>query len=472
MAVFVLFAFVGASWWFLYTHSPSATPTLPVETVELKGDSFDDFFSVKKKPAKIIYQSGKGPPEEGSGAARSGPVGRVMSVKKPEDERPSADRKAYKAFDDGDYVKAAILFKSAIADDPDNSALQMSLAATYASRGGALLSRKDYSAASDLFKKAVRIDGKSDYYIGLAAAYDGLGMDGDAVRTLERIRGKAGVGVRLKGLYLSLGNKSYKNGDYDSALSSFEKALVLDPFDKVVAREVRKLRKMSRDESDYRQKDASHFAVRYEGGTGSVAGHLVTILLEEAYLKVGVDLGYYPTDKVGAVLYPQEKFHDITRSPKWAGALYDGRIKIPSGGLTRRTAELEKVIFHEYTHAVVHRISGGRAPKWINEGLAQLEESKRSSDYLVLSREVASTKGFSLKQLEGSFMGLAGRDVSRAYAASLSATEYLRSEFGVRSIIMILEGVGKGLTTEEALFNVTYLTYDDLTRSWAAYVRR
>ena len=47
-------------------------------------------------------------------------------------------------------------------------------------------------------------------------------------------------------------------------------------------------------------------------------------------------------------MYTKERFRDVTGSPAWAGALFDGRIKVPAGGVTEKTELLEQVLFYEY----------------------------------------------------------------------------------------------------------------------------
>ena len=55
-----------------------------------------------------------------------------------------------------------------------------------------------------------------------------------------------------------------------------------------------------------------------------------------------------------------EQFHDITQSPDWAGGAYDGRIRVPVQGASRRPGRIERVLTHEFTHALVHSIAPQR----------------------------------------------------------------------------------------------------------------
>jgi hypothetical protein len=218
------------------------------------------------------------------------------------------------------------------------------------------------------------------------------------------------------------------------------------------------------------RREGGHFLVKFEGGENAVAGHLIGLLLEEAYFKVGSDLGHYPEERIEALLYSKEAFRDITRSPSWAGAIYDGRIKLPVGGLTGKTSALEEVIFHEYTHAVVKELSNGKAPVWLNEGLAQYEEGKSAAPYARALSGLASKGNLRLRPLEGSFMGLGPQEAGAAYVLSLSATEYIIREFGLSPVRSMLERLGEGMELQEAISACLGVSYDELEKDWAASI--
>ena len=216
------------------------------------------------------------------------------------------------------------------------------------------------------------------------------------------------------------------------------------------------------------RREGSHFLVKFEGGENAVTGHLIGLLLEEAYFKAGSDLGYYPEQRIEALLYSKEAFRDITRSPSWAGAIYDGRIKLPVGGVTGKTSALEEVIFHEYTHAVVKELSNGKAPVWLSEGLAQYEEGKSAAPYARVLSGLASKGNLRLRPLEGSFMGLGPQEAQTAYVLSLSATSYIIREFGLSPVRSILERLGEGMELQEAISVCLGVSYDELEKDWAA----
>lgn len=220
-------------------------------------------------------------------------------------------------------------------------------------------------------------------------------------------------------------------------------------------------------EKGFQKKEGTHFAVKFEGGENSDIGYLTSILLEEAYIKVGFDIGYYPEDRIEVVLYTQQQFTDVTRAPNWAGAIYDGRIKIRVGGITSRTNLLERVLFHEYTHALVHRISGNKTPSWLNEGLAEYEEGAIREDInRILAQLAKSEKLILLRPFERPFNGFNKEQTMIAYSVSLSAIEYIINEFGMPAVRRILENLGEGKTIEEAVSSSLYISYEDLQGVW------
>ncbi|HEY8370681.1 MAG TPA: peptidase MA family metallohydrolase, partial [Thermodesulfobacteriota bacterium] len=216
------------------------------------------------------------------------------------------------------------------------------------------------------------------------------------------------------------------------------------------------------------------FTVSFEGGgTSEQAGYLVSLLLEEAYHAVGRRLEAYPDEPVHAVLYPRERFRDVTRSPDWAGAIYDGKIRLPIGGLTDRTEALRRVIAHEYTHALVHRLSRGRAPVWLNEGLAQLGEDAgiEAARDRFLAHVRAGGPVVSLRRLEGSFMGLGAAEAELAYLEALTATDFLVARYGPAASRRILDRLGAGAPLAAAIEEVLSVSYEEFERQWMARYR-
>src|SRR5205814_1630830 len=76
-------------------------------------------------------------------------------------------------------------------------------------------------------------------------------------------------------------------------------------------------------------------------------------------------LNTYPTGAIPVVLYTTEQFSDITRAPSWAAGAYDGTIRVPMRGALDKEEELDRVLAHEFVHAIVHTLSKSAVPTWL-----------------------------------------------------------------------------------------------------------
>jgi len=398
----------------------------------------------------------------GKGQIEAGPLAAIPLEAAQSDPNARAAFEAYKA---GEFTRAVALYRAAYKDSPSEGA-GASLAKALNGAAAVEYASGNYALAKEMLTEALSLSKDPVFFRNLANAQIKLQDFEGAVSSLEEIKDLPDVRGRLKSVYVRIAEERLNKGERDGAIEGLEKGFEIDPDDRSLKERLSKLKAENAFESRMGSRDGSRFLVKYEGGENAVAGHLIGILLEEAYLKIGSDLAFYPEDRIEALLYTKETFRDVTRSPSWAGAVYDGRIKIPAGGLTDKTSDLEKVVFHEYTHALVHRISKGRAPTWLNEGIAQYEEGKSSSALSLEIKEALASGGLRLKGLEGSFMGYNSNAAHTAYLLSLSATEYIIREFGASAVKRILEDLGSGMSVDDSLKAVLYMGYDELDRDW------
>ena len=279
------------------------------------------------------------------------------------------------------YAKAKELLEDALFDWPDDTVIVKNLSFSLSGLGFEALEDGDLEGAKDRFMVALSYSRELPAIKGLANAYMKLEEYDEALELLLEVREDVGYEVDnvLASLYEHLAVAAYRDGDISGALSYVKDGLAIAPENTRLTAWFNEISSETKAEEGFRTKEGSHFIVKYESGENAVAGHLISLLLEEAYMSVGYEYGFYPEDSIVAILYTKVKFQDTTRSPSWAGAIYDGRIKMPAGGVTEKTELLEGVLFHEYTHAVVHRVTKGRRPPvWLNEGFAQYVEGKRT----------------------------------------------------------------------------------------------
>ena len=337
--------------------------------------------------------------------------------------------------------------------------------ARFLNKGIEQIKAADYEAARNSFEQARRYnDSAAAAHLGLGIAYFYLRNDQYAERELNRA---LEINTREATAYQYLGELYYRKDDLESAASYWEKAVELDPSASGPRARLERVRREHKTEKDFNQDVTSHFLVKYEGREKIEAGRIVLRILEDAYSEVGRALSYYPDGEMQVILYSDQQFQEVTDAPGWSSGIYDGKIRIPIGGIEQKTSGLRRTLYHEYTHAVVRAITP-RVPTWLNEGLAQYFEGKEINGRQkeMLRRLAQAGKLPPLSNLEGSFMGLGGEQAVFAYLISLSSVRYMIDSFGMYRVKDILEELAAGADTGKAISNSIMLSYEELDSNW------
>jgi hypothetical protein len=206
------------------------------------------------------------------------------------------------------------------------------------------------------------------------------------------------------------------------------------------------------------QSQGAHFTVLFEGPQDyALAGRALEVL-EEAYFRIGTALYTFPDRPITVILYTQQQFRDVTRAPEWAAGAYDGRIRIPIRGALDKPEELERVLSHELTHAMIQAIAPRGVPTWLNEGLAVNFEPRGTA---WADTELAATsERRSLQELTGTFAGKSADEARLAYAQSAVIARRLLEEGGGSAVVAILEDLASGLTFRAAVEQRLFIPYD------------
>jgi tetratricopeptide (TPR) repeat protein len=258
----------------------------------------------------------------------------------------------------------------------------------------------------------------------------------------------------------------------DQAVAEWKRSLALRP-DSETQAALDKALKDKEEEESYKENESAHFQLKYNGTAQPTLARDVLRVLESHYTTIESELNYTPPEPIGVVLYTQQAFADITRAPGWVGALNDGRIRVPVQGLTSVDSELSRVLKHELTHSFIQQKTRGRAPTWIQEGVAQWMEGKRSDENAAVLLQVYDAgQAAPLDRLEGSWMGLSGNVAQYAYAWALANTEYIVESGGMGDMERVLDSIAAGGSTEEALKEVLHDDYSDLMHSTAEYLKK
>ncbi|HEY1314021.1 MAG TPA: tetratricopeptide repeat protein, partial [Steroidobacteraceae bacterium] len=265
----------------------------------------------------------------------------------------------------------------------------------------------------------------------------------------------------------------YGANNIDRAVAEWKRALQLHPSDGEVQSALAKAVRDQQEEASYREGETAHFTVKYSGAANPDLAREILRTLEEHFRSIEGQLDYTPPESIGVILYTQQAFADITRAPGWAGAINDGRIRVPTQGLTSMTPELSRVLKHELTHSFVGQKTRGRCPTWLQEGLAQWMEGRRSGDSAGILLQVYDHEmAPSLATMEGSWMSMSGDSASYAYAWALAAVESIINSGGMSDIERLLGQIAAAPTTEEALRDSLRTSYSDLSQQTATYLRR
>ncbi len=326
----------------------------------------------------------------------------------------------------------------------------------------------NFPQAKRYYEEALRYQpDNSTLLVYYAAALMRIGATSEALSYAQRA---ASVAPDSPDAIAMLGFVEYASDHTPEAILYWKKSLALRP-DATVSQYLARAERESNAESDFSERESSHFNLHFEGkDTSETFRRDLLAALDSDYDDLARDLGFSPHNNIAVTLYTQQAFFDVTRAPSWSGAINDGKLRIPVSGIESVTPELGRVLEHELTHSFVAQMSSNRCPTWLNEGIAQIEEGKSSSSYgRQLAQLFATGNEIPLNLLEGSFMNFSTPQAGLAYAESLAATEYIRDAYGMSEITRILEMLSQGSSTEAALRATVHSDYrqlrDEMTRA-------
>ena len=374
----------------------------------------------------------------------------------------------------GEHDKALEQLQKAYGMFPYNQTLKRNLAEAYTYEGQARLGRNDFDGAAASFDHARELfpDVPRYYILRGIALYYGQYYDA-ALNELERARGIGGDNGDL--LYY-LGRVHYDTGNLTAALEAWEKALALNPEHREVREMAEKARREQTVESRMDKGYSSRFVISYDAEVKSHLASDILDSLEDAYNRVGSDLSHFPTARIPVILYTKKDYRAVTAGPDWSGGLYDGKIRLPVGGADELSQLQKSVLFHEYTHVVVHDLTHGNCPTWLNEGLAELEGRKLFNHPMAeLGRAARQGSFVPFASLEGAFTQLGSKEAALAYQQSYSLVNFMVSAYGWHKVREILLHLGSGLKFEAAMKKAMAdfgLDYAGVIQEWKIYMNK
>jgi tetratricopeptide (TPR) repeat protein len=323
--------------------------------------------------------------------------------------------------------------------------------------GTTALKEQRFGDALDAFAAASKLlpsDGSLCFAAGVAAFR--LGRNADAEEWFTRAL-KLDPTLGDAGVWLS--EVQYRQGRLKDALATLEDVQKRAPSTQGVEERLREWRKETQLQDRFYESRGAHFSVLFEGPADELLARRIVEHLEAAYWRIGSALTAYPPNPITVVLYTTEQFQDITRMPAWAGAAYDGRIRVPIRGALDQSERLERVLGHEYVHAVVAMLGGRNVPTWVNEGLAVVFENGGIDDADKVLQRISARPP--LKALEHGFSGLSNTQVNLAYAFSARAVRRMIDLRGAPAVVMLLQDMGRGAEFSSAFQQRIFMRYED-----------
>ncbi len=326
------------------------------------------------------------------------------------------------------------------------------------SEGTAAFERRDFETASSKFLAAFEEEpGLTAGRVGYAVSELALGRDERALPVvldgLVRDPGSAD-------LHEVLGDLKDREESVEDASRAWREAFRLAPNDRLRTKIFKAERELAAGR-DYTFSAAAHFNVRYDGALDPDLATQLTSVLESSWHELSGVFRHAPQQAITVLVYPEQQFRDVTQAPETVAGLYDGKIRVPLGGIRSVDERARRLLVHELTHAFVHSKTRGNCPRWLHEGLAQRSEGRafRAADregVKRLLREHAPGQWDS-----GSF----------SYPAALSLTAELESLRGFGAVVDLLDRLGDGTSLDAALSDAFSMTYEELCHRWAEGLR-
>ncbi len=270
-----------------------------------------------------------------------------------------------------------------------------------------------------------------------------------------------------------LGNSYYLQEKNELARRFLQRSLELK-YRPEVEQLLKKIEGENRVEDNFRQANSLHFVVKYEGHENRESlGTAILSSLENSYAQLESALDFSPRESIAVILYPDEVFRDITRTPNWVSALNDGKIRLPIKGVSQVDEPLQQMLRHELTHSFIRLKTGDSCPVWLNEGLAQVLANESWRDFLPIFKKAASeNKMPALASMEGPFMALPAGFAGWAYKQSALAVEMIMKTYGEQDIQRLLDQAGKSPDFNTTLKSVIRSDYSDLQKELTNYLAR
>jgi tetratricopeptide (TPR) repeat protein len=275
--------------------------------------------------------------------------------------------------------------------------------------------------------------------------------------------------------WVRLGEIHYDRHELAEAADCYRRAVALLPRDDLEERLQRIERELAVS-GEFTTSEVGRFRISFQGDENETLARDVRNILRHAYRDVGRIFHSYPKTEIAVVIYNSGQFRHVTQLHGWAGAVYDGKIRLRVDSADKRDRDsmlsrLREQVYHEYTHALIHTITGGaRVPVWLHEGLAQYAEDQSApsaEENLRLAALALHGDLPSMSRLAAPFAGMADSgQASLAYLQSKLFVRYLIDHEGLSRIRKLLDLLADGTPTGKAAGSAFGRPLEELESQW------
>ncbi|MBI4342097.1 MAG: tetratricopeptide repeat protein [Candidatus Omnitrophica bacterium] len=377
-----------------------------------------------------------------------------------------------------DWPKVIAQLQQHLYRAPNHEEARRQLAIAYNNYGVQLGEAGRWDLAVSQFQEAIRLDGANESLrhnfanIRLRQAYDAYQrhQTAEAIQALDHV---VALNPELAQAYILRGRIEYDRQKLKEAKAAWQRALELDPAQTDVARQLEQLNQELPVESDFERLSQAHFDIRYEERVEQPVWYDLRDVLFEARRLVGSDFAYWPDHKLVVLVYRADSFRKLRQeTPEWVAGQFDGKIRVSLPSVQRDEAWVRNSLFHEYTHALIHDLSHGRCPTWLNEGLAEYQGRTQAPGSLALL-----TKAYETQQLvpwpqlsDQLTMARPTEQVGLGYEQSYSIVAYLAQRYGFWRFRRLLKAIDGGAAWPDAMESEYHLKLSHLEEDWREWL--
>jgi hypothetical protein len=384
------------------------------------------------------------------------------------------------------YATAEEVLRKAQQMLPGESTVKQNLAFAIAGNGNQQRLAGSYTSSEKKLTEALGLaEGTGDESLAsqihqaLAALFvdQAIAMPGSELRRREGLLEKALENDPGQPMALyHLGQIAYQNYELETALDLFQRSYQGAPQPEL-AELITKVQKEIQEAGDFETQDKGVFKISFEGNEVRQVARETRRLLADAQREMIGKFSLRPEGTIPVVIYSAGQFKQILGLHSWAGGAYDGKIRLPIADLseedlTNGKETLRKLIYHEYTHALLHnRTKPAHIPVWLHEGLAQNAAGQDPDNPGIHDSVVASVNSGRLpmpSKLGGEFSGISDSSLAaQLYVESYLFVHHLiEKEGGWSRIRSMISAIGDGESVEDAIQKAYKKSLEELEQRW------